>query len=91
MTKIGFIICGAALLMVFAGCGQTMVEMDYGVSQKLAIANQTLNPDAGKNTAPVTGLDGPAAKRAYDQYLKSFEKAEKQPAYQFGVITQGSK
>ena len=67
------------------------VEMDYGVSQKLAIANQTLNPDAAKNMAPVAGIDGPAGQRAYDQYLKSFEKPEKQPIYQLGIIGQGSK
>lgn len=92
MTKICSIICGAALFMVFAGCaGQSRVEMDYGVSQKLAIANQTLNPDAGRNTAPVEGLDGFAAKKIHEQYIKSFEKVEKQPAYQFGVISQGSK
>lgn len=93
MTKICYIMCGAALSMVIAGCAgqQSRVEMDYGVSQRLAVANQTLNPDAGKNMEPVEGLDGPAGQRTYDQYLKSFEKPEKQPTYQLGVIGQGSK
>jgi hypothetical protein len=79
--------------LFFAGCATepSRVEMDYGVSQKLAIANQTLNPDAGKNMAPVAGIDGPAGQRAYDQYLKSFDKPDKQPVYQLGIIGQGSK
>ena len=89
-------ICIIALAMItlfFTGCATepSRVEMDYGVSQKLAIANQTLNPDAGKNMAPVTGLDGPAGQKAYDQYLKSFDKPERQPVYQLGIIGQGSK
>jgi hypothetical protein len=39
----------------------------------------------------VEGLDGPAGQKTYDQYLKSFEKPEKQPVYQLGTVGQGSK
>lgn len=83
----------AVAALFFAGCATepSRVEMDYGVSKKLAAANQTLNPDAGKNIAPVAGLDGPAGQKAYDQYLKSFEKPEKKPVYQLGIVGQDSK
>ncbi|NLW36491.1 hypothetical protein [Syntrophorhabdus aromaticivorans] len=87
------IMASAVATFFFASCAMepSRVEMDYGVSQRLAIANQTLNPDADKNQTPVAGLDGLAGQKAYDQYLKSFEKSEKQPVYQLGIIGQGSK
>jgi hypothetical protein len=54
--------------------GPSRLEMDFGTSAKLAKFNQTLNPEAEKNLEPVTELDARTAQRAYDQYLKSFEK-----------------
>lgn len=59
-----------ALLMT--GCAPSRLELDYGTSQELVKMNQIINPDAGRNPAPVTGVDGGAAKRAHDEYQKSF-------------------
>jgi type IV pilus biogenesis protein CpaD/CtpE len=69
---------GAALLLT--GCAdtrQTRVERDMGTSQRLAVFNQTLNPEAGKNLEPVEGIDSQAADRVMDKYRTSFEKPAK--------------
>jgi hypothetical protein len=50
------------------------VEMDYGTSYKLAIHNQTLNPDAEKNIEPVYGIEGQIAEKNVEKYRKSFER-----------------
>jgi hypothetical protein len=64
------------ITLFFAGCATepSRVEMDYGTSYKLAIHNQTLNPDAEKNIDPVYGIEGQIAKKNVDKYQKSFER-----------------
>jgi hypothetical protein len=68
----------AAMFLIAAGCAQplTRLEMDFGTSFKLAKFNQIMYPEAEKNLAPVTGLDGRAAKASIDRYRKDFEKSE---------------
>ena len=61
------------------------LELDYGTSYRLAVYGQILNPDAEKNTEPVTGLDGQAAEVIIDKYRKSFEKPKKDPVYILNV------
>ena len=89
MAKLFCVMCVAALFIVTPSCaGQTgpgSVEQNFGASYRLAVANQTLYPDAGRNAASAEGLDGRAAERTYDQYLKSFDKAQKEPTYLLGV------
>ena len=86
MTKSCYIMCAAVLFIVTAGCaGQSRVGRDFGNSYRLAVANQTLNPDAGQTTTLVEGLDSRAVQNAYDQYLKSFDKVQKEPTYLLGV------
>jgi hypothetical protein len=74
------------------GCAAqpSRVEMDYGTSHKLAIANQVLSPEAGQNLAPVEGLNGDAAQKVYDRYTKQFERPEREPVYVFSVGPQGA-
>ena len=74
------------ILPVLAGCAASRLETDYGASYKLAEANQILNPDAGKNLAPVYGIDGEASDIILQQYRKSFIRPVKQPVYSFGII-----
>jgi len=62
------------LLSVGACAGPSRVEMDFGTSAKLAVFNQTVNPQAGKDQQPVVGLDGGAAKGTMEKYRKDFEK-----------------
>ena len=75
------------LLLAVAGCASgTAVERHFGEAVRLATARQTLNPRAALNPDPVRGIDGQAAKSAYDQYQKSFKAPEPQPnAFTIGI------
>ncbi len=63
-----------ALLMT--GCAPSRLELDYGTSQELVKMNQIIYPDAGQNPAPITGVDGGAAKLTHDEYRDSFSKSK---------------
>jgi len=56
----------------------------FGEAVRQAKAMQTLNPEAGKNADPVTGIDGESGKNAIDRYQESF-KAPPQSFEVFGV------
>ena len=68
-----------------SGCGtgynSGAVAQEWGTAYNLAIANQTLNPDAEKNLKPVTGMDNKAADKTITRYEKEFEKAPQAPVY----------
>lgn len=91
MKPIYYAMCMATLFVIATGCTASRVEMDYGTSYRLAIANQTLNPGAAKNLEPVAGLEGPAAQKAHERYIKGFEKQEPQPTYLLNVGSSASK
>lgn len=62
-----------------AGCTKrpTTLGPDAGLAYTMALDQQTLNPEAGKNLDPVHGLeDGKAAKNTMERYRSSFEKPE---------------
>ena len=74
-----------AMLALFAGCSssgpvheETLLEKNWGRSVETAKYNQILNPDAGKNLAPVEGLDGKAADNSVQKYENSFKIETKQ-------------
>jgi hypothetical protein len=67
----------------------TRVETDYGTSYKLQKFNQTANPAAEKNLAPVQGLDSRASAGAVEKYHKEFEKQDKAPQVIFNLGTTG--
>jgi hypothetical protein len=73
----------AALLL--AGCAPSKVEMDRGKAFDSAKYNQILNADAGKNLAPVEGMDGKAANAAVDKYRKTYEKPAPAQTFNFSV------
>jgi hypothetical protein len=75
--------------LLISCAGPTRVEMDYGTSYKLQKFNQTANPDAEKNLAPVQGLDSRASAGAVEKYQKEFEKEQKAPSYIFNLGTTG--
>ncbi len=60
---------------MMTGCAPTTPRMDmhFGEAVNTAKAQQTINPDASRNTDPVAGLDGQAAKSTIDLYQKSFK------------------
>jgi hypothetical protein len=64
----------AVLIAVGCAMDQSRLERDYGASHQLQIYNQTLNPEAEKNMAPVAGLDGRAAQAAAEKREKGFER-----------------
>ena len=66
-----------AAIVTLCGCAtNTTPDTDarFGQSFNLIKAQQTLNPEASRNTDPVAGIDGKAAKGAYDNYRDSFRK-----------------
>ena len=79
-TMLGLIVIG------LVGCATpSRLEMDHGTSAKLAIVNQTLNPEAGKNLEPVTGMDGKTAEGLMERHQKSFEKPSPPAAYTLSI------
>lgn len=77
----------AALLLGVSGCATTPeLDRHFGETVNMMKAQQTLNPSAALNTDPVKGIDGKAAKSAYDEYQESFRAPTPQPnAFTIGV------
>ncbi|MET0265839.1 MAG: hypothetical protein ABW202_09500 [Duganella sp.] len=79
----------AALAALLGGCANSpRLDRHFGDSLRLTRAQQTLNPAARLNNAPVNGLDGPAARSAYDSYQRSFATPE-QPSGGFTIGSGG--
>jgi len=76
-------LCAAALA---AGCASPTPHLDqqFGSAARAAARQQVLNP-ATPATPLITGLDGKAAKSAYDNYQKSY----KDPQPQTGALSIG--
>jgi hypothetical protein len=76
----------AALLASLAGCASNTPRLDgqFGVNTKATLQQQILHPQAPASQA-VAGVDGQAAKSAYDNYQKSF----KDPVPQTGALSIG--
>ncbi|MES2071434.1 MAG: pilus assembly protein [Pseudomonadota bacterium] len=76
-----------AALLALTACAQTTPRADavFGDTVRVAVARQTMNPDASKNTDPVSGMDARAARDGLDRYHKSF----KEPAPHPSVFTIG--
>jgi hypothetical protein len=77
----------AMALLALGACAAPTPYLDehFGAAVNTAKAQQTLNPDASRNTDPVAGIDGNAAEAAIDEYHKSFTA----PAPTFPVINIG--
>jgi hypothetical protein len=79
MKKPVFRLILALLPLAMAGCAETTptrVDQHFGEAVRTAVAQQTINPDASKNTDPVAGLDGKAAEQTINNYDKSFKAPE---------------
>jgi hypothetical protein len=97
LSKIAVIALASLLTIGIFGCSkgnvknplqteESLLDKNWGKSFEAAKHNQTLNPEAGKNVKPVEGLQGPAAERIMDGYMKGGEQ-KKEPASEFGVVT----
>lgn len=64
-----------------AGCTSPAPNLDsrFGEAVTILKARQTLRPEASRNEAPVTGLDGKAAKGALENYRDSFRTPPAEP------------
>jgi hypothetical protein len=81
-----------ASLAILGGCGshyyhqgETPLEKNWGRAFESAKYNQTLNPNASENLAPVVGMDGEEAEIVWRDHLKK-EPGTKAPT-EFGVVT----
>jgi hypothetical protein len=82
-----------SLAMILVGCAGNMPEPQryydldshWGKSFETAKKNQILNPKAGKEEAPVTGLDGQAAATAMDEYRKGYAGPPEQRVYNLNL------
>ncbi len=96
MIKIFFVLINlSVIVMLLEGCTGTgfsgRVENDYGNSHRLAIANQTLNPEAEKNLVPVYGIDGNRAAKIVDSFQESFGGRSRQANFPLNQLeTSGS-
>jgi hypothetical protein len=53
------------------------LDKNFGRSFETALYNQTLNPEAEKNTEPVEGIEGPAAERVVKDYFSADSRDSK--------------
>lgn len=76
MVRITFL-AGLVAMLALAGCSLSPhYDRQFGSSVQQALAQQTLNPQAGSNRSPVSGMDGKAAESVYENYQKSFRTPE---------------
>ena len=77
----------ALAFLLGSGCATNTPHFDqeFGMAVNTAKARQTLNPDASRNTDPVTGIGGTPADSTMDEYHNSF----KAPPPTFQVINIG--
>jgi hypothetical protein len=65
----------AALVGLLAGCSTTTPNYDarFGDAVRDAKRKMTIDPEAGKNADPVTGMDGRASRETMVRYKDSFK------------------
>lgn len=79
------LIAAASTLAACASTTTPRLDAHFGEAVLAARAQQTINPDAGRNPDQVSGLDGRAAREAMARYHDSF----KTPPPTFNVINIG--
>ena len=69
-----FVFCALSVSFL-AACTPLTPNLDshFGDAVNIVKAQQIVNPDAARNTDPVSGVDGKAAQSAMDNYDKSFK------------------
>lgn len=81
-------------LFLFTGCSkdfqsETLLDRNWGKSFETAKQNQILNPEAGKNLAPVVGMDGQSEEKIIEKHEQSFEREPPKEIYNvnLGVLS----
>ena len=85
-------VLAAATLSGCAATIQTTPQWDsrFGNGVRIALAQQAITPDAGRNADPVAGMDGRAARSAYERYQKVSSEPVPQPS-SFTIGVSGAK
>lgn len=87
--KRGACLATAALAAsLLQGCVHTTPDWDlrFGDATRIALAQQISQPEAARNADPVAGMDGRAARAAFERYQKSFSSpAPQTTAFTIGV------
>jgi hypothetical protein len=65
-------------------------DASFGVNTRIALAQQVIHPEAGRNRDPVSGMDGRAARSVYERYQKSYTEPAPQPST-FTIGVSGAK
>jgi hypothetical protein len=96
LTKVAVIVLAALCTIGFFGCyknpvnplqPESQLDKNWGRSFEAAKYNQTLNPQAEKNLAPVEGLQGPVAEKIMEDYKKGGEQKKQAQPSGFGVLS----
>ena len=97
LTRLAVILLVLFCTIGFFGCSkgnivnpiqpESRLEKNWGRSFEAAKYNQTLNPEAEKNLAPVEDLEGPNAERIMESYKKGDEQKKQATPSGFGVMT----
>ena len=66
--------CTVCLLLTACVANTPQWDQHFGESVRTAIAQQTIDPNAGKNTDPVAGIDGKAANETMGRYRATFKE-----------------
>lgn len=68
-------LAGACAAWLASGCAEapSRTDLAFGNAVRAAAASQTIHPDASRNMAAPSGMEGGAAKATIDRYEKSFE------------------
>ncbi len=85
-----FILISGAVSIIAAEDEQTPLEKNWGKSYQMIKKSQIAKPDACKNLAPVTGLNGNAAEMVMGNYLQSFKGSGQGQAPSSYTLTSGS-
>jgi hypothetical protein len=90
MCEKRFVSLAVLIAMALGACTPTTPYLDanFGHAVNAAKAQQIINPEAGKNTDPVAGLDGTSAKESIERYHSTFK--EPPPTFDIFVGSAGA-
>jgi type IV pilus biogenesis protein CpaD/CtpE len=69
---------GALAALALSGCAATTPNWDrqFGNAVRATLASQVADPAAARNTNPVSGIDGRAARASQEHYARSFAQPQ---------------
>lgn len=78
------------ILIFLVGCYPSALQQDYGQSWSYNLTVQVLNPTAGQDDTPATGLSPQAGQNVMESYNKTFEKKEETKVPTASVVQIGA-